>query len=66
MPDISEYIKHYDIETKTQTIICKGEVMSRQTFKQCPYVWLGSLKEKIEKGLVEFVAWKMWGPVCQA
>ena len=64
MSSIKNYIKYYDIETKTQSIICEGKVVDRQTFAQCPYVWFGDLKEKIEKGLIEFVAWKMRGFVC--
>ncbi len=66
MPSIKDYVEYYDIETKTQSIICEGKVVNRQTFAQCPYVWVGSLKDKIEKGLIEFVAWNMRGVISQA
>lgn len=65
MAEVRDYVKYYDIETRTQTIISEGKVVNRQTFTVCPYVWMGSLKEKIENGLIEFVAWKMRGLICQ-
>ncbi len=64
MPSIKDYIEHYDIKTKTLSRVCGGEVIEQQVFKICPYVWMGQLKEKIEKGIITFVAWKKRGPVC--
>ncbi len=65
-PPTAKYVKYYDIATRTQFIVRNGKVKDKQTFQQCPYMWVGELKEKIEKGLIEFVAWNMWGPACRA
>lgn len=50
-----EYFVHYDIESKTQTIIENDIVMREHKFEFCPYVWFGELKEKIEAGLISYV-----------
>jgi hypothetical protein len=63
--EYDEYYKHYDIETKTQTLVYRDEVVHTQTFKECPYVWFGELKDQIEAGEIVFVAWKMMGMPAQ-
>ena len=51
---------HYDIDTKTRTVVENNKVINVQKFKWHPYVWAGELKEKIEAGLIKFVMWKQY------
>lgn len=58
MKRIKEYLVHYDIASKTQTVLEDGIEVQRHTFKECPYILFDELKEKIESGLIKFIMWK--------
>lgn len=49
---------HYDLETNTQYVVEDGCLVKETKFEVCPYVWLGRLKEKIELGIIKWVAFK--------
>ncbi len=56
-----EYFVRYDIGSKTQYVIDNDKVVREMTFKVCPYIWFGELKEKIESGLITWVGWRKIG-----
>ena len=53
------YIK-YEVASKTQYVIEDDKVVSEIKFQECPYVWFGKYKDKIESGLIKFVMWKKY------
>ncbi len=55
-----EFYEHYNIATKTQTIVENDKVVEEHKFEQCPYVWFAELKKKIDAGLVKWVMWKRY------
>lgn len=60
-----DYVEYYEIATKTRSIVCEGRVVDSQVFDRHPYEWFGELKEKIEKGLIVFLAWNKRGVISQ-
>lgn len=53
-----EFYQKYEIATKTLYTVEGNGVVGKIVLSQCPYVWFGKLKQKIESGLVEYVMFK--------
>ena len=61
-----DYQVVYYPDTNTQVVIEDHKVIKETKFEICPYIWLGKLKEQIEAGIVNFVAWNRSRFECQA
>lgn len=54
-PQWKYFYERYDFDTKTFYVIEDDMIIRTSQFEDCPFVFFGDMKEKIDSGLVKYV-----------